>query len=306
MSGLVDTNKLIEARTVFSNAFKIGMQGTREGQTRVKDLLANEVGSTGRQNKYPIVGGLQRFREFIGERVYQELSRYAYTLVNRKFDNSVEVSVDDFEDEQYGAYTTLFQMLGEQGAELPEDLLVDALKGGELATSLSYDGVPFFSANHRLEPGIAATGYSNLFTGAALTEANFDIVYNSMSAIPTRDGRFVPWGRDVVLVVPPQLETTGKKIVAASQNASGATNVLEGKARVIKMQDLGTAPTEWYVADVGSVLKPLLLQIRKAVKLNPPKGTEDYILLESVLRWIGEGRMAAGYQAPFLMAKAKP
>ncbi len=303
---IVDTSKLVEARTVFSKAFDRGLQGKREGQTRVRTLLANEVTSTGKQNKYPIVGGLQRFREFIGERVYQQLSRYAYTLVNRTFDNSVEVGIDDFEDEQYEGYTTLFQMLGEQGDELPEDLLVDALKGGELATSLSYDEVPFFSASHRLEPAVASTAYPNLFTGAPLNEANFDIVYNSMSSIPTRDGRFVPWGKDIVLAVPPQLETTGKKIVAASQNASGATNVLEGKARVVKLQDLGTAPTEWYLADVGSVLKPLLLQMRKPVKMNPPKGTEDYILLERVLRWIGEGRMAAGYQAPFLIAKAKP
>ena len=301
MSGIVDTTKLVEARTTFSQAFNKGLTGTRTNV--IANILASEQASSGAKSKYPIVGGLQRFREFLGERVYQDFGRYAYELANRTFIDDVEVSLDDFEDEQYGGYITLFEQLGQQASQWQEDLLIDALKAGE--TEKSYDDVAFFSATHKLEPKVASTAYSNLFTGTALTEANFDAVYTSMETVATRDGRFTGFGKDVVLVVPPQLETTGKKIVQASQNAQGATNVLAGKARVLKIQDLGTAPTEWYLADVGNVLKPLLFQMRKAPRLLAPRGTEDYITAKRVLRWHGEARGAAGYCAPWLMAKAK-
>lgn len=301
MSGMADTTKLAEARTVFSQAFNKGLQGTYAAN--IRGLLSVETTSTGAKNKYPMVGGLQRFREFAGERVFQDFGRYAYELQNKTFIDDVEVGLDDFEDDQYEGYATLFEMLGQQAQLWAEDILLDALKAGE--TDKGYDDVAFFHAGHKLDPKDASTAYSNLFTGTALTEGNFDAVYTAMETVKARDGRYTGFGRKVLLIVPPQLETTGKKIVAASQNAQGATNVLAGKAEVLKLQGLAGEATNWYLADVGQVLKPLLFQLRKAPKLTPPRGTEDYIMEKRVLRWHGEARGAAGYCAPWLMAKAK-
>lgn len=301
MSGIIDTTKLVEARTFFSQAFNKGLGGTRNNT--IRNVLAMEASSLGAKNKYPLVGGLQRFREFLGERVYQDFGRYAYELPNKTFINDVEVGLDDYEDEQYGGYAASFEELGSQAAQWGEDLVVDALKAGE--TGLGYDDVAFFSASHKLEPKDPATAYSNLFTGTALTEANFDAVYTSLELVKTRDGRFTGFGKDVVLAVPPQLETTAKKIVQASQNAQGATNVVAGKARVLKIQDLGTAAGDWYLADVGGVIKPMVFQTRKAPRLLAPRGTEDYITEKRVLRWHADARGAAGYAAPWLIAKAK-
>ena len=299
---LVDTQKLAEARVGYNKAFQTGFTGTRA--VALVPLLAMVATSTSTSTKFPIGGGLQRFKEFTGERVFQDFSRYAHSLKNKTFTNDVEVSLDDFEDEQFGAYDTLFTALGEQAAQWEDDLVEEALIAGE--TIKGYDDVALFSASHKLEPDVTGMAtYSNLFTGTALTEANFDAVYNAMSVIPARDNRPIPWGKDVVLIVPPQLETTAKKIVQASQNANGATNVVAGKARVVKLQGLSGSPADWLLADLGQPIKPFILSRRKAPILTPPRGTEDYILEKRVLRWFGEARGAAGVGAPWLIAKAK-
>lgn len=299
---LVDTNKLAEARVGYNKAFQKGFTGSRA--VALVPLLAMVAESTSTSTKFPIGGGLQRFKEFAGERMFQDFSRYSHELKNRTFTNDVEVSLDDFEDEQFGAYDNLFEQLGMQAAQWEDDLVEEVLLAGE--TVKGYDDVALFSASHKLESGVAGMAmYPNLFTGTALTEANFDAVYNAMSVIPARDGRPVPWGKDVVLIVPPQLETTGKKIVQASQNANGATNVVAGKARVVTLQGLYAEPTNWMLADLGQALKPVILSRRKAARLTPPRGTEDYILEKRVLRWFGDARGAAGVGAPWLIAKAK-
>lgn len=57
---------------------------------------------------------------------------------------------------------------GEYAAYWPEKQVLRSLNAGTLAASTSYDGVPYFAANHPLNPFDAALGnYVNLFTGGA-------------------------------------------------------------------------------------------------------------------------------------------
>lgn len=60
------------------------------------------------------------------------------------------------------------RQMAEYAAYWPEKQVLKALNAGTLAASVSYDGVPFFSASHPLNPFDSVLGnYVNLFTGGA-------------------------------------------------------------------------------------------------------------------------------------------
>ncbi len=305
MSGtLVDSAKLAEAKTKFDFLFQQG--ATKKPENGITSL-ATYANSTGDKSKYPLVGALKRFSKWVGERVYQDFARYAYELKNVTFDNSVEIGLDAFADDQYDGYSMLFSALGEQAAFWPQDLLVDALIAGE--TEKCWDDQPFFSANHKLEPSDQSnTVFPNLFTGSALSASTFQAVRASMRKVgvgtTSRDNRSVGFGTNLVLACGPDLQATAESIVDAQYLAGGATNVNYKKASILILNELGSS-TDWYLAEVGKALKPLLFQTRQAPNLVAPSPNDASVKEKRLLRWMGDARGAAGYTLPHLMAKAK-
>ncbi len=130
--------------------------------------LATDVNSTTKQEIYPWLGQSTAFREWLGDRVAQNMAAHSYTLANRTFENTVSLDRDAVEDDTYGIYNPLFQQLGKDAAEFPDVLSFELLQNAGAA--LCFDGQPFFSANH---PGYTAarkkTTYSNDMGGAGAT-----------------------------------------------------------------------------------------------------------------------------------------
>ena len=130
--------------------------------------IASDASSTTRQELYPWLGKSTGFREWVGDRVMQNIGLHGYSIVNKRFENTVAVDRDAIEDDQYGVYSPLFQQLGQDAAEHPDVLTFGALQNA--GALLCFDGQPFFSANH---PGVTAarknTTYSNDMGGAGAT-----------------------------------------------------------------------------------------------------------------------------------------
>lgn len=288
-------------------SFKNGMKNT--GGIWFNQI-ASTINSTSAKNKFPIGAALTRFRRWAGERMFDNLTRYAYELKNETFEKSVAVSVNDFQDDQYEGYATVFEDIGYQAAQWPQDLVLGAIQNGKVAKC--FDGLPFFSASHLVDPADASYGtYQNLFTTTALTSGNFDTVMQKMKTNAGRDGRVMGFGANsqILLIVPPQLGVTARGIVEAQKNASGADNVLAGMAKVLEVPDLGVGgganATTWYLADVGRPLKPIIFQNRQMPELVPPSATDESVKLRDEYQWLGKARGAAGYGLPFLMARAE-
>ena len=74
--------------------------------------IAMDVPSTAAENTYAWLGMTTKFREWVGDRVIQNLETHGYTIRNKKFENTVGVSEDDIEDDNLGVYTPLIQNLG--------------------------------------------------------------------------------------------------------------------------------------------------------------------------------------------------
>ncbi len=141
----INAANLLTLSTAISTAFNTSLIGTETTYMRV----AMEVHSTGKANTYPKLSELPGMREWIGDRVINRLDMSAFTLLNRKFENTIAIAVDHIEDDEYGFYSNIAGDLGQTAAELPDDLVWEQLQKGFDTTH--FDGQFFFDADHPVE-----------------------------------------------------------------------------------------------------------------------------------------------------------
>jgi phage major head subunit gpT-like protein len=130
--------------------------------------LAMTMPSTTRESLHAWLTRWPKIRKWIGERHYKKLQLNGYRLVNEKYEDSITVPVDDFEDEgQLGQYPMMVnQGWGDAVIKFFNENVFNLLRDG--TTGLCYDGQPFFSANHPMTTSSGASiVQSNLITGAS-------------------------------------------------------------------------------------------------------------------------------------------
>ena len=110
------------------------------------ETFAMRTESTTSESVYPWLGQTTMFREWLGDRVVQNLALHGFSIKNRSFENTVGVNRDAIDDDQYGVYKPMFAQLAQDAKRHPDQLVYSLLKQGE--TALCYDGQPYFSADH--------------------------------------------------------------------------------------------------------------------------------------------------------------
>ena len=108
--------------------------------------IAMEVPSTGSETKYGWLGMSTRFREWLGDRVVQNLKEHDFTIKNKDFESTVGVGRNEIEDDVLGIYKPLFEQMGFDAAMHPDELVFTLLKNG--FANLCYDGQYFFDTDH--------------------------------------------------------------------------------------------------------------------------------------------------------------
>lgn len=108
--------------------------------------IAMEVPSTSAEEAYGWLKALPRMREWLGDRVYQNIDGVDFIIKNRKFESTVTVKRDHIEDDKIGQYSNMFSLLGANAAMHPNELVFDLLSN---AFSVEcYDGQPFIDTDH--------------------------------------------------------------------------------------------------------------------------------------------------------------
>ena len=136
---------LLALNTAFTTAFNTSLTGAETTYNRV----AMTVHSTTRTQSYPKLSDMPAMREWLGDRVINRFSVDAFQIINRKFENTIAVSVDDMADDQIGMFSTTVSDFGQTAAELPDDLVWDQVQAGFNTTH--YDGQNFFDTDHPVE-----------------------------------------------------------------------------------------------------------------------------------------------------------
>lgn len=129
--------------------FQLVYQGAFATAPSMFDRVAFTVPSTGAEETYPWLGSMPRFREWIGDRVFNSLKTHGYTIKNKPFEVSIEVDRDHLEDDKLGIYTPMFSELGGQSKTHPDELVFAALAAG--FSTPCYDGQYFFDTDHPVE-----------------------------------------------------------------------------------------------------------------------------------------------------------
>lgn len=144
-------------KTIFQDAY--------ESYQPQWDKVATLVPSATAQETYAWLGSFTKFREWIGDRIIQNLSASSYTIINKTFENTVGVDRETIEDDTYGIYNPIMKQLGMDTKRHPDELVFSLLANG--LTGLCYDGQPFFSATHPVRDANGkAQNVSNYDTGA--------------------------------------------------------------------------------------------------------------------------------------------
>ncbi len=244
-------------------SFKVLFQKAFETAKPLYEKVATVVPSTTREEAYKWLGKVPRMREWIGDRVIQNLAAFDYTIKNKSWESTVSVDRDDIEDDTIGLYSPLVQSVGNAAATHPDEIVFGLLPDG--FTKLCYDGQYFFDTDHKDVDGPVQ---SNKGT-AALSHASYAAARSAMMALLDEKGN--PLGiMPTLLVVPPQLEETGKKILTAElvpetvgETTIAVSNVNKGTAELLVVPWLAGHPTKWFLLDVSKPIKPLIFQQRK-------------------------------------------
>jgi phage major head subunit gpT-like protein len=265
--------------------------------------LASLVPSGSKSEVYAFLDRIPRFREWVGERVVQNLSERALELTNRDFELTVAVKRNEIEDDNLGMFSPLMQQMGFQAAMWPDDLVHAALIAG--TTAEAFDGQYFFDSDHPKNlDDVAAGTQSNNFTSRALTGDNLQYVRAKMQELVGADGRTLGV-TPTHLVVPPALEKTAREILIAQYNANGSSNVMQGIAQLIVWDRLAGADTTWYLLDLSKPIKPLIFQQRKAPNFTSlTDEADENVFKRGEYIYGADARGAGGYGPWFLAARA--
>lgn len=115
------------------------------------------------EENYGWLGGNQRMREWIGDRVVNSLVLHGYAIKNKLFEMTHSVPRVKIEDDKYGVFAPMFEQMGHAAVLYPDENVFALLPNG--FTTNCYDGKPFFSAGHVSEFSDNGIAQSNLLDG---------------------------------------------------------------------------------------------------------------------------------------------
>jgi len=217
--------------------------------------IATEVPSSSRQEEYHWLGRVPKMREWVGERLIQNLSEYTYTLKNLDWEATVAVDRNDVEDDSVGIYTPMVRALADAAATHPDELIFDLLANA--FANPCFDGRSFFDASHPV-----GTGTQSNKATAALSSASYAAARSAMMSLTDENGKPLNVVPDL-MIVPPQLESAALSILRADLSANGVSNVYKGSADLVVAPYLSSHPTAWYLMDTKKAVKPFIYQRRK-------------------------------------------
>lgn len=158
---VVNQASLANLFTGFKAAFQRGLGQAQPQWTQI----ATTVPSSTREEKYGWLGKLPGMREWLGDRVVQNLMQHDYSIKNKDWELTVGVERNDIEDDQFGIYAPMFEEIGRATIAHPDQLVFELLAAG-FATAC-YDGQYFFDTDHpALDAAGAVTSVANTDGGA--------------------------------------------------------------------------------------------------------------------------------------------
>jgi phage major head subunit gpT-like protein len=125
-------------------------------QTKITDpsVVSMEVPSGTAENIYPYWKELGDIRQWIGDRVIQNISKGDFKIANVAYEMTKGILREYIEDDVYGIYGPEFELMGKRSAQFRPKKSFELLKAGD--STLCPDGQYFFDVDHPVGAGIAS------------------------------------------------------------------------------------------------------------------------------------------------------
>lgn len=277
VNGAVLANAFRSFNTIFNKAFAEAKP--------IWQRLATLVPSTTRTEEYGWIGDIPKLREWVGDRQVMNLAAHRYEIRNKKWESTIGVQREDLEDDRLGVYRPLIEMMGNEAAMHPDDLIVALLAAGFITTC--YDGQYFFDSDH---PG--PNGSQSNVTDALLDPESYAAARAAMMGFVGDHGKslkIVPG----LLVVGGLNESMGRKI-CYSEMINGSTNEWKGSADLLVLPQI--LDRSWFLFDVSRPIKPIIYQQRKAPKFVAlDKDNDERVFMKDEFLYGVDCRDNAGY-----------
>jgi len=151
---IIKDEKLAPLFTSANASFEKGKPTTPSDFEKIATIITSDAES----ETYHWLGKFPKLKEWIGERVLKDIASHGYVIKNKTYESSVNVSVDDLNDDKFGVYSPLFSEMGLESVIHPNRFVFELLKKGFENTC--YDGQYFFDTDHP----IGDKTYSNVET----------------------------------------------------------------------------------------------------------------------------------------------
>lgn len=255
------TALLRSAQTGFHAHFMRGMESASPHHVAFCDVISSE--DSLEEHFFP--AEIPQLRPWTGQRRVHDLDRvWSYQLKNIQYEDTVAIKRTDFDDDRLGVHSTRFAQLGLRAATHPDKLWTDLLNSG--FDDDCYDAEPFFSTSHPKKSGTQ----SNKAT-AALDADAYEAGRASLLSVTDYQGEpvdILSMGGKLELIVPPQLESTARSIVALQRLASGADNPNYNTADLRVVPRLAAlSAVKWYLIAKVPMGRPFIRQNRSPVNL---------------------------------------
>lgn len=276
----------VSLKTIFNNAFAAAPTTWQK--------IAMEVPSGGSQNDYSWLSLFPKMRRWVGAKVTKALEAYKYVVVNEDFEATVEVDRNHIEDDQLGIYKPQAEMAGYSSAQLPDELVYEAINGG--FTKLTYDGQYHFDTDHPVGTGVVSNRSTAPLSNAsqAAAKAGYGAARTAMKKFKDDEGRSLNITPNVLLVGP-GLEDVARALLTDAKLADNTPNPYKGTAELV-VDGRIESDTAWFLLDTTKPIKPFIYQPRKkpvfVSQTNPE--AEDVFNLKKY-KFGAEARAAAGF-----------
>lgn len=255
-------------------------------------ILFWDVPSAGASNYYFWASALQQFREWVGERVFADVTAGKFEVANKTFEASDSIPRNAIKDDIFGTFGDTIRMRGQMWQQAKFDWVIGVLTGNPVC----FTGKPFFSATHKYGKQTIANTVATAFSAAA-----FNTAYNDTGAWKYDNGVLIR-PRWTHLIHGPALRASVAAVIK-SQYLSAAldANPNYQAVQTVELLDLcDTAKNYWFLVDASQPIKPICRQVRE--EANPFMDT-DVAVVERLGRFdvLATGRGVAAPTFPHLI-----
>ncbi len=250
-----------------------------EVKTFYQDLVTVLPSNT-KTEVYKFLGSVPPMRPWGTGRLAKGMYTESYSVSAEKYESTIEVDRDEISDDQLGQIRLRVHQMAERAATHKDYLLAQLLINGATAGFHSYDGVPFFSANHVSGEQSAQDNTQSLaiVDKDDATVAEFKTALRKAIALllGSKDDQGQPMSLTadgLACIVPPSLYVNALEAVNATVIGS-TTNVLQGASRIIAFPWL-TAADKWYLLKTDSAIRPFVFQDREKAEWTAKEGDSD-------------------------------